>query len=258
MLTCEHRRRIRGVPIIAEPVAAPAPPAAAATVETQEVPVAAAAAQNRTRQFEPRNAESTIQPFERRLTFFFIEGLTKLCIEADVLCDNVPCELLLAGDNRLVFLKACREEYLSEIDFREPERASVLILLALEAVVVLRSAPDWHEIERLGAVDDERSGTLHGEGKAVVPKRNDTRLNFIVGEAFGASLVSFAIQLRFVQIQATDGKILDLIIGCSFHCTLPCTYAVPPSHPMCEAGSAYRRFSPQDKSAETVSLYVLW
>ena len=246
-------------PITVEPVVEPVPPAVAATAETQEVPVAdVVAAQNRTRQFEPRNAESTIQPFERRLTFSSRRPWPNLSVEADVLGGDVPCELLLAGDSRLVFLKACREEYLSEIDFREPEQASVLILFALEAVVVLRSAPDWHEIERLGAVDDERSGTLHGEGKYVVPKRNDTRLNFIVGEAFGASLVSFAIQLRFVQIQATDGKILDLIIGCSFHCTLPCTYAVPPSHPMCEAGSAYRRFSPQDKSAETVSLYVLW
>ena len=54
------------------------------------------------------------------------------------MCFATMCrsELLLAGDNRLVFLKACREEYLSEIDFREPERASVSILLALEAVVV--------------------------------------------------------------------------------------------------------------------------
>ena len=258
MLTCEHRRRKRGVPNTAEPVEEPVPPAAVVTVERQEEPVAVDVAQNRTRQFEPRNAESTIQPFERRLTFFFIEGLTKLCIEADVLCDNVPCELLLAGDGRLAVLEARRGEHLGEVDSVELERTDVLLFFAREAIAVFRPAPDWHEIERLGAVDDERSGTLHGEGKAVVPKRNDTRLNFIVGEAFGASLVSFAIQLRFVQIQATDGKILDLIIGCSFHCTLPCTYAVPPSHPMCEAGSAYRRFSPQDKSAETVSLYVLW
>ena len=261
MLTCENRRRILGDPKVVEPVVGPVPSAIATPIEEEEVPRAAVVAQNCPGKLKPRNVKGLIQPFERCLTFFFEEALSGFCVQANVLGGDVPHELFLAGDDRFAILEARREEHLGEIKLGEREGAGILFLFALETVAILRSSPDWQVlafVKRLGAIDDERTGSLHDERKSVVQKGLEAAIDIIRRIALRALLNRIPINSVRTKVQETDGDILDLMICCGFHHTLPCAYAVPPSHPMCEVGSAYRRFSPQGKGAEIISICVLW
>ena len=49
MLTCEHRGRILGVPVVIKPVVVPVPATIIVAIEIQEVPIAVRVAQKRMR-----------------------------------------------------------------------------------------------------------------------------------------------------------------------------------------------------------------
>ena len=213
VLTCENRRRTPGVPSTAEPAIAPAPATTAVAIQTEETPVAARVAQNRSRKFKPGDAEGLIEPFERRLTFFFQEALTGFGVEANVLGGDVPRQLFLASDDRFSFFQARREECLGEVDLGEHERCGVLGFVALETVAVFVSAPDRPAAadegggtERLGAVDDERGGTLHDEIHSILDELSHASAELVFRHLDDAVLNEVAVELAPIGLahEASD------------------------------------------------------
>src|SRR3989344_5256638 len=80
--TCEDNRGITSDAIVVEPAVAPAPPANTAAIEIEKVPIAARAAQCRTRKLHPRNSEVLVEKFQGHLPRLFIESLSDLGIRS--------------------------------------------------------------------------------------------------------------------------------------------------------------------------------
>ena len=136
-------------------------------------------------------------------------------------------KLLLTRDRRLAFVETGLERHVHKVDLGANERLLVLGFFALEAVAVLRAAPDrpaaadeLGRIEGLAAIDGEGAETLHHEVRAVLEEQREAPAELLFGHPDDAirSLDGIAIQAPPVGVanDASD-ELVRLSIGWCFH-----------------------------------------
>lgn len=188
----EHRHRIVGAPLVAEPAVAPVQPAAE-PVEVEDATAAVRVAEHASSEEDAGQISvRLLLPFLRMQVRVLPERLEDAGIQQDVLGRPETPQELLAFDPLLAFTQTGLEAGLGDVDLGEREAAGILLDLAREAVAVCGATPEAPSltderggVEGLGAVDLDYRRLADDNPRAVIDEGGDLRLTRVFDDPLG-------------------------------------------------------------------------
>jgi len=188
----EHRRRIVGEPLAAEPAAVPTQPNALPK-QAEDVTEAVRVAENGSEKEDVRRVSvRLLLPLLGEQLRILPKRLEDACIQRDTAVRPETLQKIFSLEQLLIANGADLEIDLRQIDLGERKAAAILLDLAREPVSVCRPAPEAPffadellGVERLGAVDREEPRFAHDDLRTIVDEGGDFRFTRMLNDPLG-------------------------------------------------------------------------